>query len=379
MRNIRFHKLAAVVVLIASAAWIATGQFSSVGSAADEAPAAPAESAGTEAAAPAVHTVAVVNPPRDEHARAIRVPGRTEANMRSALAARAAGVIAELPVRQGMKVGKGDVIMRLDAEGKEAAVETARQLLSQREAELKAAEQLASSGNLASLRLDEARSALAQARSEIEAAEAELDRTIVRAPFDGVVDQVNVEVGSSVMQGTEIATVLNLDPVLAVGQISEHDLRYVSVGDKGEVRLVDGRTLEGEIRYVSRDAAAETRTFRFELAVPNADATVPAGMTAEITLHAEPVATVMVPRSIVTLGKEGELGIHAVDPEDKVVFHPIDLVDDTAKGLFLAGIPEDARVIVAGQDLVSAGDTVKPVAADTELIGALAADSRQSQ
>jgi multidrug efflux system membrane fusion protein len=86
----------------------------------------------------------------------------------------------------------------------------------------------------------------------------------------------------------------------------------------------------------------------------------------------------MVPRSIVTLGKEGELGIHAVNAENEVVFHPIDLVDDTAEGLFLAGIPEDARVIVAGQDLVSAGDTVKPVPADTELIGALA-HSRQGQ
>jgi multidrug efflux system membrane fusion protein len=316
--------------------------------------------------------VAVINPPRDEHARAIRVPGRTEANMRSALAARASGVIAELPVRQGQKVSQGDVILRLDAEGKEAAVETARQLLSQRETELAASEKLAESGNLPSLRLDEARSALAQAQSQLEAAEAELDRTIVRAPFDGVVDKVNVEVGSSVMQGAEIATVLNLDPILAVGQISEHDLSYVSVGDKGDVRLVDGRTLEGEIRYVSRDAADQTRTFRFELAVPNAEGAVPAGMTAEITLRAEPVATVMVPRSIVTLGKGGELGIHAVDAENKVVFHPIDLVDDTAKGLFLAGIPEDARVIVAGQDLVSAGDTVKPVAADAEMIGALA-------
>lgn len=370
MRKIKLHKLAAVAVLIASAIWIATGQFSSVGSAADEAPASAATE--KETAAPVIHTVGVIDPPRAEHARAIRVPGRTQANMRSALAARTAGVIAELPLREGQRVEKGDVIMRLDAEGKEAAVETARQLLSQREAELAAAERLAESGNLAALQLDNARSAHAQARSQLEMAEAELDRTIVRAPFDGIVDRVDVEVGSSVMQGTEIATVLNLDPILAVGQVSEHELGYISVGDKGEMRLVDGRTLEGEVRYLSRDAADQTRTFRFELAVPNADTAVPAGMTAEITLYAEPVQTVMLPRSVVTLGENGELGIHSVGEDDIVAFHPIDLVADTAEGLFLAGVPEDARVIVAGQDLVSAGETVKPVAADGPITDVLA-------
>jgi multidrug efflux system membrane fusion protein len=70
----------------------------------------------------------------------------------------------------------------------------------------------------------------------------------------------------------------------------------------------------------------------------------------------------------VTLSSDGDLGIRAVDKDNKVVFFPIDLVDDTAQGLVLAGIPADARVIVAGQDLVSDGDEVKPVEADAATI-----------
>ncbi len=54
--------------------------------------------------------------------------------------------------------------------------------------------------------------------------------------------------------------------------------------------------------------------------------------------------------------------------DDKVVFYPIDLVDDTTNGLALAGIPKGARVIVAGQELISEGDTVKPVPADPETV-----------
>ena len=376
MKNIRFHKLAAVAVFLLTAAWIATGEFSSVGSAADEAPPPPGAAQENRGV---VHTVGVMKPQRVEQARAIHVPGRTEADKRSVLAARTNGIIAELPVRRGQVVKKGDLILKLDIEGKAAAVETARQLLAQREAEQKAAAQLAKGGNLARLQLDSANSALAEARSQLEAAIAELDRTEVHAPFDGVVDKVNVELGSSVMQGAEIATILSLDPVLAVGQVSEHDLGHVSVGDKAEVRLVSGEVVEGEVRYISRDASEQTRTFRFEVAIPNEDRSVPAGMTAEVTLRAEPVESVLVPRSVVTLGTKGELGVNTVNADNKVEFHPIDLVDDTPEGLYLAGVPEDARLIVAGQDLVADGDTVKPVEVDQKTLESLAADGGTTQ
>jgi multidrug efflux system membrane fusion protein len=194
----------------------------------------------------------------------------------------------------------------------------------------------------------------------------------VRAPFDGIIDKVDVELGSSAMQGQEVATLIKLDPVIAVGEVSEHDLGSVDVGDKADVRLVDGTKVSGEVRFVSREASEQTRTFRIEVAIPNQDGSIPAGMTAEINIHAEPVEAVALPRSVVTLNENGELGVRAVDDSGKVVFYPIDLVDDTPRALFLAGIPANAQVIVAGQDLVTEGDTVKTEIADQKLIRELA-------
>jgi multidrug efflux system membrane fusion protein len=165
-----------------------------------------------------------------------------------------------------------------------------------------------------------------------------------------------------------VATLINLDPLLAIGEVSERDLNYLKLGNTAKIRLVDGTDTEGTLRYISRDASSATRTFRIEVAIPNEDKKLPAGMTAEITLHADPTDSVALPRSVVTLSSEGDLGIRAVDKENKVVFFPIDLVDDTPAGLVLAGIPADARVIVAGQDLVREGDEVKPVEADAATI-----------
>lgn len=372
MAKFRFHKLAAVAVLVGFAAWMGTGKFSSVGSASAEGEAAPAEQAMPEQPKAAPRTVAVITPPRIQHARAIRLSGQTEADKRVVLATRAAGIIEELPVKQGDHVKAGDLILLLGAEDKPAMVEMAKQIVKQRQAELEAAERLARTGNLPKLQLDTAVSALAQARSQLEQAQAELDRNRIVAPFTGIVDKVSVEMGSSVMQGGEVATLLSLDPVLVKGEISERDLRHVAIGDTAEAVLVDGETVKGTVRYISREASPTTRTFRIEVAIPNPDNRIPAGMTSEITVRAASTDAVVLPRSVVTLNANGDLGIRAVDRESKIVFYPIDLVDDTARGFVLGGIPADAQIVVAGQDLVAEGDVVNAVPADRAVLDKLA-------
>ncbi|RWL18478.1 MULTISPECIES: efflux RND transporter periplasmic adaptor subunit [Mesorhizobium] len=381
MPKYRFHKLAAIVVLVGFAAWMVTGEFSSVGSAAADnepkageveqpkaADAGKAKPSEAEQPKAPLRTVATITPPRRTYARAIRISGLTEADKRAVLATRVAGVIDKLPVKQGQRVKTGDLVLMLAAEEKLSAVSNAKQLLVQRQAELDAALRLAKTGNLPKLQLDTARSNLTSAQALLETAQAELDRNEVKAPFDGVIDRVPVELGSSVMQGGEVATILSLDPVIARGEVSERDLGYLKIGDKANVRLVSGQNVEGTVRYISRDASSATRTFRVEIAIPNPEGTIPAGMTAEIALSAQPTDAVILPRSVVTLGDKGDLGIRAVDKDDKVVFFPIDLVDDTPTGLVLGGIRADARIIVAGQELVKEGEVVKPVEADRATI-----------
>jgi len=365
MAKIKMHQIAALLVFAATAAWVLSGEFASVGSAAAEAEAPPAPAETPQAT---LRTVAVVRIPQIKHARVIRVSGVTAADKRAVLALRAGGIIQERPVNEGDRVAEGDLIAAIDATARRAAVTTAKQVLSQRESEAKAIEKLAAAGSVPKLQLDNALSALAAARSQLEAAQVELDAAEVRAPFAGVIDKLEVEKGSSVLQGAQVATLLALDPVLAVGEVSENDLRHIAIADRATVRLVSGEIHQGAIRYISREASPLTRTFRVEVSVPNADLAVPAGMTAEVSLFAKAVDATILPRSVVTLSDKGDLGIRSVNAENRVEFHPIDLVDDTPRGLVLAGIPAEARIIVAGQDLVSDGDLVNPVEADPAML-----------
>ena len=283
-------------------------------------------------------------------------------------------------IKKGDTVRAGDAVLVLDGAEKQAMVDTAKALLDQRQKEADNIERLVKTGIVPTTQMDSARSALASARSQLESAQADLDRLTVVAPFSGVIDQVMVEEGSWLPSGEAVAVLLQLDPVVALGEVSEREIAHVKVGSEADVRLISGEIVAGKVRHVSLEATTGTRTFPIEVAIANPDNKVPAGMTAEILIKSEAVTAVKLPRSVVTLDAAGNLGLRILKADSTVGFVPIDLIDDTPDGLVLSGIPQDAKIIVAGQDLVRDGETVNAVPADASLItGATAKPAEQLQ
>lgn len=376
MAKPRFHTVAAFVVFIAAAAWVLTGEFSSIGSAAEEGVDKPAQTEVTaEAAERPLRTVAVVEPDFIDHSRIIRISGVTAPDKRVTLATRSAGILGDLNVDKGDRVKAGDTILVLDGSEKAAMVETARALLDQRQKEAENIERLVKNGIAPITQSDNARSALASARSQLEMAEADVDRLTVTAPFSGVIDQVMVEEGGWMPSGEAVAVLLQLDPVVARGEVSERDIAQVAVGRPADVRLISGDVVTGRVRHISLEATPGTRTFPIEIEIDNPDNRVPAGMTAEIMIKSETVTAVKLPRSVVTLDAAGNLGLRILRANSTVGFVPIDLIDDAPDGLVLGGVPLDATIIVAGQDLVSEGETVNAVVTDGNTVAGVAAQT----
>lgn len=363
----RLHRVAALLVLVAAGAWIATGEFAAVGSheaqaeavapAASE-PAAPsAEPAVADAAAPS-RTVAGLVPVFADHSRTINLSGATQPDKRAVLAARAEGVVNSLALTKGAIIASDAIAMTLEGPETLARAKIAQINLDQRERELKVAEDLFARGNKPEIQVTSARSARDAAEAELTLARAAVDRLELKAPFAGLVDTVEVEMGEWVQSGAPVATILSLDPIIVRAEVSELDIGHVMPGSKARVLLVNGTKLTGEVRFVAREATAETRTFPVEIAFPNPSAAIPAGMTAQVELYAAPVATVTVPRSVITLNDQGEVGLRVVGADNLAQFIAVEIIDDTEAGLIVAGVPADVRIIVAGQDLVRDGEQV---------------------
>jgi membrane fusion protein, multidrug efflux system len=366
----KFHRIAAFCVMIAAGAWIVTGEFSSVGSAQQaEGKESPTPAASAVEASSLIRTVAAVTPVIIDHARAIRLSGITAADKRVELAARADGIIATLGLTKGGLVKAGMMAMTLEGPEAVAQEKIAEIALAQKDRDLEVAERLYAGGSTSESALNNARSDRDAAEAELKRAQAAVDRLELKVPFAGIVDSVSVELGEWVQTGAPVATILSLDPILVKAEVSELDLGSIKVGSSARVRLVNGTEMEGTVRLIAREASAQTRTFPVEIALPNPDLNIPSGMTSEVQLFAVPAKAVIVPRSVITLTETGEIGVRVVGEDNLAQFAAVTIIDDTAEGLVVTGIPDAVRIITAGQDLVRNGEKVDVAPAATDEVG----------
>lgn len=351
-------RLTAIGMVVAAVAWIASGHLMPRDSAEGVA-AMRASDAKEQPLFRVAVTTAIVEP----HSPALTLSGRTEADHKVALAARTGGVLSELRVKRGQHVEKGEIVAVLADEAREAQVAQAAALVEQRKAELDAKRTLIENGTMPKLDLVNLELQYKSAQATLAVARAERERSIVRAPWSGVITNVPAEVGGSAFSftGTEIATLVALDPMLAVVEVSERKLAGIKVGETAEVRLITGQTVTGRVRYVSQSASATTRTYRVEVEMKNADGKIPDGITAEVAVSLKAVPATRVPRSALTISSAGDIGVRVVGVADKVAFVPVHVVEDLQDTMWLSGISDGARVIVRGQDFVREGQKVATV------------------
>src|SRR5256884_3152615 len=346
-------RLTAIGLVAAAGLWIASGHFLPHGAAET------AVRAG-EGEAKKLFRVAVATPSVVRHSRKLTIASRTQADKRVTVFARTGGVLTELKVKRGMSVKKGEIIAVLSDEAREAQVAQAQAVVTQKRTELEAKRALILSGTLPRLQLVDLEAQLKAAEASLAAAEAEHERGTVRAPWSGVVHDVAVEVGQAAFSfaGREIASMVALDPMLAVVEVAERQLAGIKVGTVAEVRLVTGERTSGKVRFVAKTASPTTRTYRVEIEVPNADGNIPDGITAEVILPLAPVVATRVPRSAITFSSAGNLGLRVVDANDTVEFVPVGVIEDEQSSMWVIGLPERSRGIVQGQDFVRAGQIV---------------------
>jgi multidrug efflux system membrane fusion protein len=354
------RQFTALAVVAAAVTWIASGHLLPHGSAKDG-----AAQRATDTQAKKLFRVAVMRTSVVPHARKLTLSGRTEADKRVVLTARTAGVLTELRMKRGTWVEKDEVVAILSDEAREAQVRQAQAIVTQKRTELDAKRQLILNGTLPRLQLVELEAQLKAAEASLAGAEAERDRGVVRAPWSGVVQDVAVEVGQAAFSfaGRELATLIALDPMLAVVEVAERKLAGINIGDVAEIRLVTGQVAHGKVRFVAQSASQTTRTYRVEIELPNADRKIPDGITLEAALPLAPIPASRIPRSALTFSSRGELGVRVVAGDEHVEFTPIMVIEDEQSMMWVTGLADGARVIVQGQDFVREGQEVEAVGA----------------
>ncbi len=328
---------------------------------------------------------------------AVVLRGQTEAFRQVELRSETTGQVISDPLRRGAFVEKGQLLCRLDPGTREATLAEKRAMLLEarsripeaearlQEAESRlsearindnAAKKLSQGGFASETRVASTQAAVSAAQAAVQAAKSgvdgsqsgiqsaeaavaaarwEIERLSITAPFAGLLESDTAELGSLMQPGSLCATIIQLNPMILVGFVPEADVNRIELGARAGAQLTSGEEVTGSVTFLSRAADPETRTFRVEIQVANDALSLRDGQTANIVIDADGTQAHLLPQSALTLNDEGTMGVRTVSEEGTAMFVAVTLLRDTPQGVWLAGLPEQADVILIGQEYVTDG------------------------
>lgn len=219
--------------------------------------------------------------------------GTVMAEQQAILAFGVTGRVKSLSVQAGQAVRRGQILAQLENSDLRTALSTAQ-------SELDRAGELYKSALVSRAALDEAKRAF-------DGAQANFEKTLIRAPFDGIVTEVSLELGELAQPAATASQkapirIVDLKPRLVRGDIDEVDLAKIQVGTPARIRIqaVGKDWIPAKVRKVIpfvSTAREKDRTSEIELSIQSPDANrIPVGASAEIELIvAAKEAAVVVP------------------------------------------------------------------------------------
>jgi membrane fusion protein (multidrug efflux system) len=241
------------------------------------------------------------------------ITGSVQPERKADLRAEVSAVVLQVLKENGEQVKRGDVLVKLDETAirdslgsAEQAARASSQAFEQAERQVERLKTLRASGMTSLQALDEAETRRNNAQSEVAAARTravlarqQLQRTLVRAPFDGVVADRKVSAGDTAAIGKELVKVLDPTSMRFEGRVSADRISAVKVGQPVSFRIngYAGQEFRGVVRRI--DPIANEVTRQVEVLVGFAPGAQPkvAGLYGEGRIEADSVAALMLPET----------------------------------------------------------------------------------
>jgi len=371
--NLRFSTILAIFVAIAATVWVASGYWPEGSN-----PSPMVDEKNTPENTPALPLVTIVSSTAQAKAQSIILFGLTEPVLDINVRAETDGRIRARPAVKGQVIKSGAAILSLFLDDRSAKKQQAEALYEYQRIAFAAATKLSKKQFQSRLKLAKEKADLAKAKAELSSIQLDIRRTTITSPINGIVEDLLYDVGDRVKTGDIIARIINLNPIKVTGAVSERQFSQLITGRRADVTFPDGTTAFGNITFLSKASSGSTRTFRIEVEIANPDQRIAAGLTSELRLSGLQSMGHKVSPSILTLNKNGQIGIKTVDKDGLVQFKPIIILSDTPTGIWLGGLDNQINIITNGQEFVISGQRVRTVQDPQQPLGQSNSDNKPS-
>jgi len=278
------------------------------------------------------------------------------------------GILTNVYVKEGQRVKKGQLLAKIDDGG-----------LGQQLAQLQIQSELSKTTFERQQRLWDQKIGsemqYLQAKSNYEAQakaisqlQQQVEKTKVKAPFSGTIDDIITEQGSVVIPGqTQLMRIVNLDNMYIVADIPEKYINNITVNKKVKVEFpVLNKTIDSKIRQVGHYINPGNRTFKVEVSITNKEKNIKPNLTAKLNINDYTnEKALLIPQSIISENASGQQYIYVINNKNdnnEAVAEKIVIETGLTQGdviEVLKGVEHGAEIIQEGARSVNNGQTVK--------------------
>src|ERR1041385_4104631 len=279
----------------------------------------------------------------------VTATGKINPEVQVVITPEVSGEIIELPVKEGKKVKKGDLLMKIkpdiylaERDRASAQLSSAKASLVQSESQNKRASDLSKKGLISTSELEAASTGYQVAKSQYDQADAALKqaqeslrKTTIYSPMDGTISGLKVELGERVLgtsqfQGTEVMTVADLSRMEARVDVGENDIVTLKLGDTArvEVDALPARKLTGIVYEIGNSAKTkgagtqeEVTNFEVRLRISDKNVVLRPGMSQTATIETETKNNVLVVpiQSVTTRSANKDMGKREGGDQDQMM------------------------------------------------------------
>jgi len=291
----------------------------------------------------------------------INLPGAVKPWVALEIVAEIQGKIVEKRVREGQRVEKGAVLAEIDARDYRNSYASAQAAYNLATASQKRLQRLFDDKVATQSQLDDIIATVKTSKAARDNAGLNLERCKIKAPMDGIVNRLHVDIGQYLNTADPVAEILEIDRVKVVVGIPESDVDDVRQLKHFSLRIdaLGGQTFTGTYHYLSKTADSLARLYNLEIAVNNLDGRLLPDMFARVEIIKKEVPDGLAVPLYALLTKHEGQAVYVLD-QGMARLQPVDVgIQDGWRMEIRRGLEPGDQVVVVGQRSINDGQAVK--------------------
>lgn len=278
------------------------------------------------------------------------------------------GTLKRVYVKEGDKVRKGQLLATIDDGGVGSQLAQLKTQAALAQTTFERQKRLWEQKIGSEIQYLQAKSNYEATESAVNQAKSQLDKSTIRAPFSGIIDDVIKDQGTVVAPGvgSEVFRIVNLSDMYVEVDVPENYLSGIQEGKEAKVFFPVLRdTVVSTIRQTGNFINPGNRAFRVEISVPNKKGHIKPNLTAKVSLNDYTnESAILIPQGIISENAEGQQYVYVAEKmgEDKATANRRIIETGLAQGRMvevLSGVTEGELLIEEGARNIKEGQNVK--------------------